>query len=241
MPRKRKINRSFAGVYDVLYNSPLFLEKRTGFLLAALGPEDGLLLDAGCATGRQIEELEARGRRVIGLDNDPLMLAAARLNGVRAPLVCGDLRRLPFRSVFSGALCLESPLAHLIDDNEFLTALQNLRRALLPGGRLIIDDYDYVGMFWPGSMGRMRMEIGPIRILESHDYDERSRVWTMKQRFAVNEEGRTRRFAVTHHLKMRTPDDYAAALERAGFAIQEMLDGYSNLPEKRIVIVASAR
>jgi SAM-dependent methyltransferase len=241
MPRRRKLNRSFAGVYAILYDSPLFLEKRTGFILAALEPGDGLLLDAGCATGRQVEELQARGRRVIGLDNDRLMLTAARWKGLDAPLVCGDLRRLPFRSVFSGALCLESPLAYLLDDNDFLLALQNLRRALLPGGRLIIDAYDYVGMFWPEAMGRMRVEIGPIRVVESHDYDERSRVWTMKQRFAVDEEGRTRQFEVRHYLKMRTLDGYAAGLERAGFEIQEMLDGYPNLPEKRIIIVASAR
>jgi hypothetical protein len=40
---------------------------------------------------------------------------------------------------------------------------------------------------------------------------------------------------------MRTPNEYAAALEQSGFEVREMLDGYPNLPEKRIVVVAVAR
>lgn len=241
MPRNRSISRSFAGVYDILYDTPLFLEQRTDFLLAALGPGDGLLLDAGCATGRQIEELEARGRRVIGLDNDPRMLTVARWNGIDASLVCADLCRLPFSAAFTGVLCLESPLAYLLDDDDLIMALRSLRCALLPRGRLIIDTYDYVTMFWPEAMGWMRMSFGSLRVAESHSYDEHARVWTMEQRFAVDEEGRTRRFRLRHVLKMRTPDEYAAALERTGFEIREIFDGYPGLPEKRIVVVAVAR
>ena len=96
-------------------------------------------------------------------------------------------------------------------------------------------------MFWPEAMGRMTVWFGALRVAESHSYDEQTRVWTMKQRFAVDEEKRTRRFEVIHRLKMRTPDEYAAALERAGFNIREMLDGYPEMREKRIVVVADAR
>jgi SAM-dependent methyltransferase len=242
MPRKCSFRKSFAGVYDILYDNPLFYARRTDFILSALGPEGGLLLDAGCATGRQIEELQARGRAVIGLDNDRHMLTVASCNSFDAPLVCGDLRRLPFRAAFAGILCLESPLAYLLDEDDFLMALGGLRRALLPGGRLILDAYDYVRMFWPTAMGRMRTFIDTVRVIEWHEYDERTRIWTMNQRFAVDDEdGRTRRFEVTHRLKMRTPDEYAAALERTGFEIREMLDGYPGSPDQRILIVASAR
>ncbi len=238
MPRNRWINRSFAGVYDILYDNPVFVERRTDFLLSVLGPADGLLLDAGCGTGSQIEALEARGRAVIGLENDPRMLTVARWNGIEAPLVCGDLRRLPFSAAFTGVLCLESPLAYLLDDDDFIMALRSIRRALIPRGRVIIDVYDYVGAFWPDAMGRMRMSFGSLRVAESHSYDERTRVWTMEQRFAVDEDGRTRRFRLIHALKMRTPDEYAAALERTGLQVAEMLVGYPDLPEKRLVIVA---
>ena len=241
MPRNRWINRSFAAVYDILYDNPVFVERRTEFLLSALGPEDGLLLDAGCGTGSQITALEARGRAVVGLDNDPRMLTSARWKGIDAPLICGDLRRLPFRAAFSGVLCLESPLAYLLDDDDLIMALLSIRRALLPRGRVVIDVYDYVGAFWPGAMGRMRSSFGPMRVAESHAYDERSRVWTMEQRFAMDEDGRTRRFRLTHVLKMRTPDEYAAAFERAGFKIREMLDSYPDSAEKRIIVVAAAR
>ena len=104
MPSKRALNRSFASVYDALYDNPIFIEQRTDFLLSALGPGDGLLLDAGCATGGQIDALQARGRAVIGLDLDPHMLTMARCNGVDAALIRADLRRLPFRHIRRRAL-----------------------------------------------------------------------------------------------------------------------------------------
>jgi SAM-dependent methyltransferase len=169
------------------------------------------------------------------------MLTVARWNGIDAPLVCGDLRRLPFTAAFAGVLCLESPLAYLLDDDDFIMALRSIRRALLPRGRVVIDVYDYVGMFWPGAMGWMRTSFGSLRIAESHNYDELTRMWTMEQRIAVDETGRTRRFRLRHVLKVRAPDEYAAALERSGFEIREMLDGYPNSQDKRLLIVAVAR
>jgi SAM-dependent methyltransferase len=239
-PRKGEDSLSFASVYDTLYDDPTFLAARTDFLLAALAPSDAPLLDAGCGTGSQAAALRDRSRRVIALDLDPLMLAVAKKKRGGLPLARGDLRRLPFRAAFGGIFCLESPLAYLLDDGDFILALRGLRRALLPRGRLVIDTFDFPATLGAGRMRPREATFGEVRVSESHSYDAETRIWTMRQRFAVGKREEARRFEVKHRLKIRPADAYAAALEETGFGILEMLPGYPGTPDRRIIVVARA-
>ncbi|HWE65233.1 MAG TPA: class I SAM-dependent methyltransferase [Acidimicrobiales bacterium] len=51
----------------------------------------GSVLDAGCGTGRVAIELSRRGHAVVGVDQDPAMLAVARQKVPRLTWVEGDL------------------------------------------------------------------------------------------------------------------------------------------------------
>lgn len=99
---------------------------------------DEVVLDAGCGTGRLTAELlEALPRgRVVGVDLSQNMLNSARVHlaqfGTRVSLVACDLLHLPFERGFD---CIVSTAAfHWVLDHDQLFA--NLRRALLPAGRL---------------------------------------------------------------------------------------------------------
>jgi SAM-dependent methyltransferase len=238
--RKAEVSGAFASVYDTLYSDPEFISVRSDFLCSFVGPRDTPLLDAGCGTGAQTHALSQRGYPVVGLDLDPSMLAAARERLPGAPLVCADLRYLPFPAAFGGILCLESPLAYLLDDADFRLALRSLRSTLLPRGRLILDTFDYAAALGTGRIRPRQAAFGPVRVSESHLYDLATRVWTMRQRLTVAEVDGDRRFEVKHRLKLRAADEYAAALEAAGFDVLQMLPGYPGLPEPRIVVVAQA-
>jgi SAM-dependent methyltransferase len=239
-PRRDESRGTFAGVYDALYDDPAFIAARSDYLCAVLGPPDRPLLDAGCGTGAQVDALGARGYRVVGLDRDPKMLTVAHMKLPAAPLARGDLRRLPFRNAFAGVLCLESPLAYLLDDEDFGLALQSLRRALLPRGRLILDTFDYTAMLGTSRARPREAAFDAVRVVESHSYDSGTRIWTMRQRFAVTDGEVARQFEVKHRLRLRTPDEYARGLEAAGFAVLEMRPGYPGLPDPRIVVAAKA-
>ena len=241
MPRRRQADRpsfkhSFARVYDPLYGmDSTFLQAQIAFLTTVFGTPRGALLDIGCGTGLHVAALVRLGYSVVGLDVDPLMLEVAHRKIPEGRLVLADLRQLPFPRSFSGALCLESPLAYALEDEALMAALRSVRDALRQNSRFVIDVYDYVGTFAFGRVAEQEacFEVDALRVTvrESHHYAKRDQIWTMVQKFKVEEAGTVDIFEVVHRLRMRTMDEYASALETAGFTILEAITAYPNAPE----------
>jgi ubiquinone/menaquinone biosynthesis C-methylase UbiE len=254
MPDRNPAER-FAEVYDVLYSASAddpFLTVQLAFLLRYLGEPSASILDAGCGTGRHVAPLAQRGYRVVGLDVSRTMLKQAQGKSDRgAPrFVQGNLLALPFRDeTFDAALCLESPLAYLQTREELRTALASLRRVLRAGARIIVDVFDY-----PGTLGYAPIAPqvavfatpwGAVEVAESHRYDLPGGVWHMRQEFTVQKGSSREQFVVEHRLRVRSPGEYAAELEAAGFAIEELLSAYPAAPdalrgERRLIFVARA-
>lgn len=246
----------FAEVYDVIYDGPpAFIEAQVAFLTARLGPAPAVLLDAGCGTGRHVAALGARGYTVIGVDAGPAMLAVAhgRLSEVSLParLAAADLRGLPFGSgEFSGAFCLESPLAYLLHGDELASALAGFWRVLQPGGRLVVDIFDYAGTLGPDGAGPQTVCFpaawGTVEVVEDHRCDAEAGLWWMRQAFTLYKQKGARRFTIVHIFALRTADDYAAALEKVGFTIEDLMAQYPATPaelagERRMIFVATRR
>lgn len=96
-------------------------------------PRDAELLDAGCGSGRTLDELAAFGR-LTGVDVSPTAVAAARARG-HDDVVIGRVERLPLDSArFDLVTCLDV-IEHTPDDRR---ALQELRRVTRPGGHLLV-------------------------------------------------------------------------------------------------------
>ncbi|SCG42515.1 class I SAM-dependent methyltransferase [Micromonospora inositola] len=107
---------------------------------------DGPLLDLGCGPGRDLAFWAGRGVAAVGLDLSAAMLRAARTR-VQAPLVQGDLLRLPFRAgVFGGVWC-SAALLHL-PKAAASAALADMRRVLRPGGPLLLSLQEGDGESW---------------------------------------------------------------------------------------------
>jgi SAM-dependent methyltransferase len=91
------------------------------------------LLDAGCGSGRELDELAARGR-VAGVDLSPVAVASARARG-HADVHCAPIEHLPFADeTFDLVTCLDV-IEHTPDDRD---ALAELRRVTRPGGLLVV-------------------------------------------------------------------------------------------------------
>jgi ubiquinone/menaquinone biosynthesis C-methylase UbiE len=231
----------FAAVYDVIHGTvPAFFEAQMAYLTAQVEGCQSVL-DAGCGTGRQMRALREQGYRVTGLDASRAMLEQARrkLDGVGRPacLAQGWLQRLPFAAeTFHAALCLESPLAYLASGEELQQGLGELRRVLRPGARLLIDVFDYLGTLGAEPIEQHRARFvtdqGEVRVLETHHYDPATSTWQMRQTFRVIERSGPAEpsFTIEHYLHMRSADEYAAAIESAGFAILELLPAYPQSP-----------
>ena len=124
----------------------------TESLLDAAGLLPGMIcLDAGCGAGHVTRSLAARvgpDGRVVGIERDPVKLAAARTETERA-----GLRNVEYRegdvTTWSEPQAYDVAygrfiLSHLHDRQGFIERLED---ALRPGGLLILEDIDFAGAF----------------------------------------------------------------------------------------------
>ena len=100
--------------------------------LECLGlPDDARILDAGCGSGRMLDELAAHGE-VTGVDSDPACVAAAGARGRN--VLPAELPHLPFSGASFDLVTCFDVIEHLDDD---VAALRELRRVAVPSGRLL--------------------------------------------------------------------------------------------------------
>jgi SAM-dependent methyltransferase len=103
-------------------------------VIAGLGlPKHARILDAGCGSGRNMIEL-ARHGTVTGIELSETSVALAR-NRACGEVIAGSVLQMPFADEnFDLAVSLDV-IEHLEDD---LAALRELRRAVAPGGALLV-------------------------------------------------------------------------------------------------------
>jgi SAM-dependent methyltransferase len=101
------------------------------------------VLDLGCAAGRCTLELARRGHRVLGIEPDERALASARAAAkserLNAHFMKADPREISYRADFDAVVFLDGAFGRLPSDRDDLRALDNARKALKPGAKLLID------------------------------------------------------------------------------------------------------
>src|SRR3954454_4855260 len=101
---------------------------------------DGLLVELAVGTGRvAIPVAQATGRRVLGIDSSPAMLAQARLRaaeeGVELDLREGDIRELEIDEPAALIYCPGRSLLHLPTWADRRRCFERVAGSLLPNGR----------------------------------------------------------------------------------------------------------
>jgi arsenite methyltransferase len=147
---------------EVLYRSRDVLRRRK-LVYEALGARPGdRVLDVGCGPGfysRELLDQVGPNGSVTGVDQSPQMLAAARRRSEgfgNARFAQGDATAPPVESGgFDRALSVQ--VLEYVED--VAAALAEMRRALRPGGRVVIWDVDWATVSWhsadPARMGRI--------------------------------------------------------------------------------------
>jgi arsenite methyltransferase len=139
---------------EVLYRSPDILRRRA-LIREALGARAGeRILDVGCGPGFYVAELldgVGPDGRVVGVDPSEAMLAVAAHRCEGRPNVAfhrAAATALPVEDGgFDGAVCVQ--VLEYVEDVP--RALTEMRRALRPGGRVVVWDVDWATVSWHSS------------------------------------------------------------------------------------------
>lgn len=142
-------------VRDEALGPPAHLDR-----LVELAGRGGTVVDLGTGTGVLLERLARTSRRVIGVDASPEMLeeAARRASdaAVVADLRLGTLEHLPLSDGEADTMVANLVLHHVAQPP---AVFREIRRGLVPGGRLVIAELEEhedpsfwmgLGARWPG-------------------------------------------------------------------------------------------
>jgi cyclopropane fatty-acyl-phospholipid synthase-like methyltransferase len=131
--------------YDIAFN--MFRKLECDFLercfaKQAVGPVRRVL-DIACGTGPHLIRLAKRGYEMTGLDLSAENLAyvkdRASQEGLTIELVQADMTDFQLEPHFDAAICLQDSQGHLLTNEQILSHLRAVTRAVRPGGLYIFD------------------------------------------------------------------------------------------------------
>jgi SAM-dependent methyltransferase len=213
------------------------------FLVERLAlPEGARVLDLACGHGRITLELARRGYRMTGLDLSPRSLELAReaaeRDGLEVDWVEADMREIPAGSAFDAVVSVFTSFGYFEQERENQRVLDGVERALLPGGLLLIDVVNLLGLARRYQPRRWDEEHGVV-FLEEAEFDvlrgrNRAR-WTF-----VRPDGK--RSELVHSLRTYAPHELVAMLERAGLELEGSWGGFDgselSMESWRLILLA---
>jgi len=142
---ERALRDRDAAAYDSWYRRTKgvgFDVREVSLVTAQAGDGHGLALDVGGGTGRVARALRRSGRiQVVIVDLSEASLQLARSNGSGIGVQASAAEGLPVRPASFEVITACQVLQHL-DENELAAALVEFRRAVRPGGTLVIAGYN---------------------------------------------------------------------------------------------------
>lgn len=118
-------------------------------MIRVLLPEAKTVLDCACGIGTQAIGLALQGYTVHAADLSSRAVERARREagafGVQLTFGVADFRALArqIEGTFDVVIACDNSLPHLLDDNDLLMALRNMRQKLHSGGLLLLSIRDY--------------------------------------------------------------------------------------------------
>lgn len=238
----------FDDVFLRIYR-PLLGHERTAEEVASIiellpVPDGGSILDVGCGWGRHAVELARHGFTVTGVDYSPAMIAEARLEaeraGVEVRFLCGDMRKLEFEGEFDAALSLFSSLGYFDAEEDDLTVLRGMQKAVKTSGSLLVETMhrdaiaaSYIERDWwetpAGDHVWVERSFDPLAGISEEMLRWRARDGTTG--------------AKPHRIRIRTASEWQDLLRKTGWQPQEWLGSWEGEPftheSERLIVTAT--
>jgi SAM-dependent methyltransferase len=210
-------------------------------VLERLLGDAGRVLDVPCGDGRITVRLAAGGREAIGIDLAAGAIERARARGGTARFLVGDLAALPDVGEVDAVVSWGNSFGYLTPEDT-ARSLGGMRRALAPGGRLVLESATVAESFLAGGLtGGGSWEAGGVRMTTTDHYDP---LTSRLESEAVLEadDGRVERTRFAH--RVHTSGEVVRLLRAAGFGEVTLLGPDGETPyavgAARMIAVAMA-
>jgi SAM-dependent methyltransferase len=190
--------------------------RQVDFLIGQLNASQGKsLIDVACGQGRYSLAFATRGLHVTGLDASEVLLREARKlaseAGISVNWILGDMRKLPATEVYNYGLLLDS-FGFFESDEENENVIRQLRRAIGPGGRIVISIVNGMQILRNfGPVGREEREGRIVEIRRELQADRR----ILREEVVVMEKGE--RHAGERRQRLYSVSEIADIVARHGF------------------------
>jgi SAM-dependent methyltransferase len=212
------------------------------FLESVFGaPAGQAILDVACGAGRHSIPLARRGYGVTGVDLSATCLAEARRRTEAVAQTVewhrGDMRELPWRDRFDGALCFGNSFGYC--DREGTRAfVRSLSDAMKPGAAFALESGAMAESLLPNLQTRRWMEVGDILYFSYATYDASASRLDVEYSFirgGVRETG-------TAHTWIYTVGDVREMFADAGLIVERLCSSTNGdafrLGDPRLLLVA---
>ncbi|MFE6610183.1 class I SAM-dependent DNA methyltransferase [Amycolatopsis sp. NPDC057786] len=219
-------------IYDQIYTNRARDYQAEAALLAAIvrarRPEAASLLDVACGTAEHLAALKPTFTRLEGLELSAQMRERARAKVPGVQIHEGDMRRFDLGRTYDAVCCLFNSISFMATTDELDSAIGSMANHLSPGGVLVIDPWyspeQYIEGYVSDSVTRSD---GRTIARVSHSAREGRRV-RQEAHFVTADSSGINHFVNVQRLTLFTRDEYAAALEKAGCAV-ELVEGADSL------------
>ena len=204
--------RTTAHLYDLIYEGQgkdyAAESEEIHDLIRNRNPRAGSLLDVACGTGGHLAHLR-RWYQVEGLDADQGMLAQARRRLPDIPLHDADMRSFRLGRDFDAVICLFSSIGYMSSNED------------LGGGVLVVDGWVRPDEWRePGTTHVETVRRGDTTVVRASHSRREGRVTRLEMHHLVVTPDAIDHLVDHHALTLFTPDEYEAALHRAGLTVE---------------------
>lgn len=199
------------------------------------------ILDLACGFGRHANRLAAMGHRLTGVDYMPGFLERARADATRRGVQVNyrqeDMRRIKFQSAFDRVTLLFTAFGYF-KDAENLLVLENVARALRPGGLFLTDGMNRDAVSSPNFLPYIVTEKGADLMIDRNSFDSQTGL-LYNQRIVIRDGVRR---DVPFAIRIYNPSEMRQVLVNAGLEVVGIYGNWEGEPassaSQRLVMLA---